>query len=301
MVDFCGGFSAKGTPDFGSLQNVGLGALVMTIIIFLNRSDKPLLRMGSVVIGLIVGYIVAAFMGLIDFSKLTGISIFSLPVPFKFGFFQVDFGQMFTVGIIYLLIVVEAIGDLTATSLLSGQPVEGETYVKRISGGILADGFNSAFAAVFSAFPLATFSQNNGVIQLTGVASRHVGKYIAGILIILSIFPVLGGVISIIPKPVLGGATLILFAMVASAGIRIITSKPLGRKEMLILAISLGSGLGAHFVPEVFSNMPKIIQDIGHSSIAVGGMSAILATLVLSFGHDETEKDISTEVESSEA
>ena len=86
---------------------------------------------------------------------------------------------MFTVGIIYLLIVMEAIGDLTATSMLSGQPVEGEEYVKRISGGILADGFNSAFAAVFSAFPLATFSQNNGVIQMTGVASRHVGKYIA--------------------------------------------------------------------------------------------------------------------------
>jgi xanthine permease len=290
MVDFCGGFSAKGTPDFGSLQNVGLGALVMTIIIFLNRSDKPLLRMGSVVIGLAAGYIVAAFMGKIDFSQLAGVSIFSLPVPFKFGFFQIDMGQMFTVGIIYLLIVVEAIGDLTATSMLSGQPVEGDEYVKRVSGGILADGFNSAFAAVFSAFPLATFSQNNGVIQLTGVASRHVGKYIAGILVLLSIFPVLGAIISLIPKPVLGGATLILFAMVAAAGIRIINSRPLGRKEMLILAISLGSGLGAHFVPEVFSNMPQLIKDIGHSSIAVGGMSAILATIVLSFTNEKEEE-----------
>jgi len=241
-------------------------------------------------IGLIVGYIVAIFMGKIDFSQLAGVSLFSLPIPFKFGFFRVDMAQMFTVGIIYLLIVMEAIGDLTATSMLSGQPVEGEVYVKRISGGILADGFNSAFAAIFSAFPLATFSQNNGVIQLTGVASRHVGKYIAGILVLLSIFPVLGAVFSIIPKPVLGGATLILFAMVASAGVRIITSKPLGRQEMLILAISLGSGLGVHFVPEVFSNMPQLIKDIGHSSIAVGGMSAILATLVLSIGGQQEEK-----------
>lgn len=290
MTDFCGGFATKGTPAFGSLENVGLGALVMTIIIFLNRSNRPLLRMGSVVIGLFVGYIVAVFLGKVDFSQLAGISIFSMPIPFKFGFFNIDFGQMLTVGIIYLLIVVEAIGDLTATSMLSGQPVEGDKYVKRVSGGILADGFNSAIAAVFSAFPLATFSQNNGVIQMTGVASRHVGKYIAGILILLSIFPILGGVIALIPKPVLGGATLILFAMVASAGIRIITSKPLGRKEMLILAISLGSGLGAHFVPEVFSNMPKLIQDIGQSSIAVGGMSAIVATLLLSFGHDKEEE-----------
>jgi xanthine permease len=290
MIDFCGGFPVKGTPDFGSLENVGLGALVMTIIIFLNRSRKPLLRMGSVVIGLVVGYIVAMFMGKVDFSQLAGISLFSMPIPFKFGFFKIDFTQMFTVGIIYLLIVMEAIGDLTATSMLSGQPVQGDKYVKRVSGGILADGFNSALAAVFSAFPLATFSQNNGVIQMTGVASRHVGKYIAGILVLLSIFPILGGVISLIPKPVLGGATLILFAMVASAGIRIITSRPLGRKEMLILAISLGSGLGAHFVPEVFSNMPKLVQDIGHSSIAVGGLSAILATLVLSIGEVEEEE-----------
>jgi xanthine permease len=293
MVDFCGGFASKGTPAFGSLENVGLGALVMTIIIFLNRSNRPLLRMGSVVIGLLVGYIVAVLMGKVDFSQLAGISLFSIPIPFKFGFFKIDFAMMFTVGIIYLLIVMEAIGDLTATSMLSGQPVEGDEYVKRVSGGILADGFNSAIAAVFSAFPLATFSQNNGVIQMTGVASRHVGKYIAGILVLLSIFPILGGVISLIPKPVLGGATLILFAMVASAGIRIITTKPLGRTEMLILAISLGSGLGVHFVPEVLSNMPKLVQDIGHSSIAVGGLSAILATLVLSFGDvedDETEE-----------
>ncbi len=291
MVDFCGGFAAKGTPDFGSLRNVGLGSLVMTIIIILNRSDRPLLRMGSVVIGLVTGYIVAAFMGIIDFSKLAGVHLFSLPIPFKFGFFQFDFSQMFTVAIIYLLIVVEAIGDLTATSMLSGQPIQGEKYVKRISGGLLADGLNSAIAAVFSAFPLATFSQNNGVIQLTGVASRHVGKYIAAILVLLSLFPILGAVISIIPKPVLGGATLILFAMVASAGIRIITTKPLGRKEMLVLAISLGSGLGVHFVPEVLANMPQLIKDIGHSSIAVGGMSAILATLVLSFDTSKEETE----------
>jgi len=297
MVDFCGGFAAKGTPDFGSVQNVGLGALVMTIIIILNRSNRPFIRMGSVVIGLAVGYIVASFMGLVDFSKLSGISVFSLPIPFKFGFFHIDFGQMFTVSIIYLLIVMEAIGDLTATSILSGEPVEGEVYIKRISGGILADGFNSAFAAIFSAFPLATFSQNNGVIQLTGVASRHVGKYIAGILVLLSIFPILGGVVSIIPKPVLGGATLILFAMVAAAGIRIITSKPLGRKEMLILAIALGSGLGAHFVPEVFSNMPVLIQDIGKSSIAVGGLSAIVANLILSFGEESHDDNETIEVE----
>ncbi len=289
MVDFCGGFAAKGTPAFGSAENVGLGALVMTTIIILNRSNKPLLRMGSVVIGLIVGYIVAIFLGKVDFSQLSGVSLFSLPIPFKFGFFQIDMSQMFTVGIIYLLIVMEAIGDLTATSILSGEPVEGDIYVKRISGGILADGFNSAFAAIFSAFPLATFSQNNGVIQLTGVASRHIGKYIAGILVLLSIFPILGAVISLIPKPVLGGATLILFAMVAAAGVRIITSKPLGRTEMLVLAIALGSGLGAHFVPEVFSNMPKLIQDVGKSSIAVGGMAAVLATIVLSFGNDKNE------------
>lgn len=170
-----------------------------------------------------------------------------------------------------------------------------------MSGGILADGFNSAMAAVFSAFPLATFSQNNGVIQLTGVASRHVGKYIAGILVLLGIFPIIGGVISIMPKPVLGGATLILFSMVASAGIRIVTAHPLGRKEMLILAVSLGSGLGAHFVPEVFTYMPQIIKDIGHSPIAVGGMVAIIANLVLTLGTGKSEEAVASDTNVAEA
>lgn len=291
MTDFCGGFPAKGTPDFASLENVSLGLFVMITIVLLNRSTNPFLRMGSVVIGLALGYIIAVFLGKVDFSRLAGVSIFSLPIPFKFGFFKFDLSQMLTVGIIYLLIVMEAIGDLTATSMLSGEPVEGEKYMQRVSGGILADGFNSAMAAIFNAFPLATFSQNNGVIQLTGVASRHVGKYIAGILVLLGIFPIIGGVISIMPKPVLGGATLILFSMVASAGVRIVTAHPLGRKEMLILAVSLGTGLGAHFVPEVFSNMPKLIKDIGHSPIAVGGMVAILTNLVLSVGTGKAEDE----------
>ncbi len=303
MTDFCGGFAAKGTADFASLENVGLGLLVMVTIILLNRSNNPLLRMGSVVIGLALGYIVALLLGKVDFGRLAGITVFSLPTPFKFGFFKFDFSQMLTVGIIYLLIVMEAIGDLTATSILSGEPVEGDIYMQRISGGILADGFNSAMAAVFSAFPLATFSQNNGVIQLTGVASRHVGKYIAGILVLLGVFPIIGGVISIMPKPVLGGATLIMFAMVAAAGIRIITAHPLGRKEMLVLAVSLGTGMGVHFVPEVFSHMPAIVQDIGRSSIAVGGLVAMATNFVLSIGENPKtdSEDVEAPVESPSA
>ena len=164
MTDFCGGFLAKGTPAFGSLENVGLGLFVTITIILLNRSNNPFLRMGSVVLGLAIGYIIAVFLGKVDFSRLAGVSFFSLPMPFKFGFFKFELSKMITVSIIYLLIVMEAIGDLTATSLLSGQPVEGDKYMERVSGGILADGFNSAMAAIFSAFPLATFSQNNGVI-----------------------------------------------------------------------------------------------------------------------------------------
>lgn len=284
ITDFCGGFAAMGTPDFASLPNIGLGLLVMITIIVLNRTDHPILRMGAVVIGLALGYVVAIFLGKVDFAKLAGVSIFSLPVPFKFGMFRIEWTKMITVFIIYLLIVMEAIGDLTATSMLSGEPVEGDKYMKRVSGGILADGFNSALASIFGAFPLATFSQNNGVIQVTGVASRHVGKYIAGILVLLGIFPIVGGVLSIMPKPVLGGATVILFAMVAAAGVRIISSRHLDRKDMMVLAVSLGTGLGAHYHPDLFSHMPALIQDIGKSPIAVGGLVAMVANIVLKAG-----------------
>ena len=184
-------------------------------------------------------------------------------------------------GLIYLVTAVEAYGDITANSLISGEPVEGPVFMKRAQGGILADGFNSFLAAVFNSFPNSIFAQNNGMIQLTGVASRYVGYFVAGALLVLGLFPVVGQFFSLIPDCVLGGATLLMFGTVAAAGIRIIAATAINRKAVLVMAISFAMGLSVELVPNILDKMPEVIRNIFSSGITMGGLTAILANALI--------------------
>ena len=282
VTDMAGGqWLLDNKPEFfASFENLGLAFLVLIVIILMNRSKNQFLRMSSIVIGLVVGYIVSIFLGKVDLSGLKDLPVISVPIPFKYGF-GFNWAAFIPIAFIYLITTIESIGDLTATSMVSGEPIEGDLYIKRIKGGILGDGVNSALAATFNTFPNTTFSQNNGVIQLTGVASRYVGIYIAGFLVILGLFPVIGGVFQQMPKPVLGGATIIMFGTVAAAGIKIIASQPIDRRAMMIMAISFGLGLGVQLVPAFLNQMPVIIQRVFGSPITTGGLVAIVSNIVL--------------------
>ena len=276
-INSCGGGqSAVDAGTFGSMQNLGLALLVLISIIFFNRSNNRFLRMASIVLGLLIGCVAAYALNMIDFSNLTGGEKLNVPVPFKYGL-NFDLGTIIGIGLIYLVTAVEAFGDITANSLISGEPVEGPVFMKRAQGGVLADGFNSFLAAVFNSFPNSIFAQNNGMIQLTGVASRYVGYFIAGALVLLGLFPVVGKVFSLIPDPVLGGATLLMFGTVAAAGIRIIASTEITRKAVLVMAISFAMGLSVELVPGILDKMPDIIKNIFSSGITTGGLTAILA------------------------
>lgn len=276
-INSCGGGqSAVDAGTFGSMQNLGLALLVLVSIIFFNRSNNRFLRMGSIVLGLLIGCVVAYALNMIDFSSLKGSGSLNIPVPFKYGL-NFDLGTIIGIGLIYLVTAVEAFGDITANSLISGEPVEGPVFLKRAQGGVLADGFNSFLAAVFNSFPNSIFAQNNGMIQLTGVASRYVGYFIAGALVLLGLFPVVGKVFSLIPDPVLGGATLLMFGTVAAAGIRIIASTEITRKAVLVMAISFAMGLSVELVPGILDKMPDLIKNIFSSGITTGGLTAILA------------------------
>ena len=280
-ITACGGGAvAKSNGTFGSFEHVGLAALVLLLIIFFNRSSNRYLRMSSIVIGLVIGYAVAWCMGLVDFSSVQSYGGFNLPVPFKYGL-SFDWSAFIALGLVYLITAIEAYGDITANSLISGEPVEGKTFVKRASGGILADGFNSMLAGVFNSFPNSVFAQNNGMIQLTGVASRYVGYYIAGFLILLGLFPAVGLVFSLMPEPVLGGATLLMFGTVASAGIRIIAAQTIDRKATLVMALSFSLGLSVELVPEILSQLPETVRNIFSSGITTGGVTAILANALI--------------------
>lgn len=277
MTDLAGGFKA---PDFGSLQNLALGGTVLILIIVLNQSKNPMVRASAVFIGLMSGLAIAIAMGKVDFSKVSEVSLFVIPEPFKYGF-SFDWEAFIPIAFMYLITAIESSGDLTATSMVSGQPITGNVYRKRIKGGIMADGVNSLLAATFNTFPNTTYSQNNGVIQLTGIASRYVAFYVAGLLILLGLFPILGAILQQIPKPVIGGATLVMFGTVAAAGVRILTTVEYNRRTMLILAVSFGLAMGVAAVPDVLQNLPKLAQGVLGSAITVSGLSAILLNLVL--------------------
>jgi len=281
MTDFAGGFASKADGSFGSLENLILGSIVLTSILLLFRSKNQYLRMSAIILGMAIGYIVALFMGKTDFSAFNNVPLMNIPEPFKFGFFQIDLEAFFLIGFVYLVVIIEAIGALTATCMLCNKPIEGKEYNDRIAGGVLADGVISATASIFNAFPLTAFSQNNGVIQMTGVASRKVGLFVAALLVIFGIFPIISVVFTSLPKPVLGGATLILFGTVAAAGISIISQVKLDRRESMILAVSIGVALGAAFVPEAIENLPSMLQKIFGTPAIAGGITALITNILL--------------------
>lgn len=277
ITDLGGGFNA---PDFGAPTNLALGLFVVLTIILLNRSNTPWVRLSAIIIGLALGSLAAWFSGKLVPQALPDLPLISVPMPFRFGF-TFDWSAFLPIALIYLISSIETVGDLTANCMIARQPITGPSYISRLKGGVLGDGVSCMIAATFSAFPNTTFAQNNGVIQLTGVASRYVGLYIGVVLFGLGLFPLIGAVLQQIPKPVLGGATLVMFGSVAAAGVRILAQAPLDRRSMLIIATSFGVGLGIAAQPDLLHLMPALVQNLFDSAITSGGLTAIVLCLLL--------------------
>lgn len=278
FTDLAGG--AQAGEALGAPVNLALGGLVMVVILAATFAGPPVLRISAIMIGLLVGTAVAAALGMVDVSRLGQGDALALPVPLKYGL-DFDVGLLLPIAFVFLVTSIETSGDLTANAVISGQPVRGPLYLSRIKGGILADGVNSGLAALFNTFPNTTFSQNNGVIQMTGVASRHVGLYIAGFLVVLGFFPLVGQVFLLIPKPVLGGATVVLFGTIAVAGIRILAEDGIDTRKGYIMAVSFGLGLGVTLVPEAVGQLPPFLKQVVATPITLSGLTAIVLTLVL--------------------
>ncbi len=275
-----GGFEAKQDGSFGSAENLALALVVVALIVILNSGKRPWMRLLSVVAGLAGGYVVAWLAGKIALGEFSGAAWIAVPVPFRYGL-GFKFTALLPFAFLYVITAVESIGDITATSALTGEPIAGPLYLKRLRGGVMADGVASLLAAALNSFPSTTFAQNNGVIQLTGVGSRHIGTWVGCILIVLGVFPVVGSVIEAMPAAVLGGATIIMFGTVAVAGIKILSGVSLDRRASTIAAISLGLGLGVTFAPTVIGQMPQLVRDLFSSGIAAGGMCALCLNLIL--------------------
>jgi len=275
LISMGGGFGAMANGTFANGDNLLLSGVVLAIIVILNRVPVVWMRSCAIVIALAVGYALAGYMGRLDFTGMHQAALFQVPTPLHFGL-SFSWALFIPMLVIYLVTSLEAIGDVTATSKVSKQPVEGPLWMQRIKGGVLVNGANSLLAGVFNTFPSSVFAQNNGVIQLTGIASRHVGVWIAGMLILLGLFPGVAGVLQAVPEPVLGGAAMVMFGAVAASGINILAGIQLDRRALLIIAVSLALGLGVSQVPEILSHLPHAVKSVLESGVATGGICALV-------------------------
>ena len=280
LISMGGGYQAMSNNTFANADNLIMSCTVLALIIILNRIRITWVKSSAILIALIAGYTLAGFMGHLDFSGLKDAPLVQVPTPMHFGL-SFSWSLFIPMAFIYLVTSLEAIGDITATSKLSNQPVDGATWMERIKGGVLVNGANSFLAGIFNAFPSSVFAQNNGVIQLTGVASRYVGIWIAALLVILGLLPAVAGVIQAVPQAVLGGAVMVMFGAVAASGINILSGIHLDRRALLIIAISLALGLGVAQVPQILEHLPELFRNIFSSGVATGGIAALLLNIIL--------------------
>ena len=280
LTSMGGGYGAMKDGTFANADNLIMSCTVLGLIILLNRLKITWIKSSAILIALIVGYALAGFMGHLDFSGLKDAPLIQIPSPMHFGL-DFSWSLFIPMAFIYLVTSLEAIGDVTATSKLSNEPVDGPKWMQRIKGGVLVNGANSVLAGIFNTFPSSVFAQNNGVIQLTGIASRYVGIWVAALLVILGFLPIVAGVIQAVPQAVLGGAVMVMFGAVAASGINILSGVNLDRRALLIIAISLGLGLGVAQVPDILAHMPELFRNIFSSGVATGGIAALLLNIIL--------------------
>ncbi|EOC1016239.1 uracil-xanthine permease [Cronobacter malonaticus] len=275
LTSIGGGYAAMSDHTFGAPKN-----LLLAVIILLNRQRNPYLRVASLVIAMAVGYLLAWAMDMLPQSVAPAQSaLIMIPTPLHYGL-GIDWNLLLPLMLVFMVTSLETIGDITATSDVSEQPVSGPLYMKRLKGGVLANGLNSFVSAVFNTFPNSCFGQNNGVIQLTGVASRYVGFVVALMLIVLGLFPAVSGFVQHIPEPVLGGATIVMFGTIAASGVRIVSREPLNRRAIMIIALSLAVGLGVSQQPLILQFAPDWVKNLLSSGIAAGGITAIVLNLI---------------------
>lgn len=280
---FAGGVGAK---DFGSPSNLILGTIVLITVLFFKQFTKGITSMSSILIGLVVGYITAVLMGKIDFSAVSQAKWVAFPTPFKYGLeFHID--AIIAMCLMYIVTAVETVGDISGITVGGANR---EATDKELSGGVMADGFGSCFAAIFNVLPNTSYSQNVGLIALTGIMNRFVVAIGAIFLILAGLFPKVGAVVALMPQSVLGGASIIMFSMIAISGINLITKQPLIGRNSIIVAVAMGLGFGLGSVPEAIAYFPESVKMIfGGSGIVVTGTIALLLNIILP---EDEEKEI---------
>jgi xanthine permease len=284
-MDYSAG--GPGAATYGNLENIGLAALVFLVAIGLNQFFDGFLKMVSVLVAVVVGYLAAVPLGLLDLSGVASAGWISVPMPLSYGV-AFEPSAILVVAFAYIITAIETIGDVSGTTESVGRDPEG----RELKGGLVADGVMSAFAGVFNAFPNTSFSQNVGLISFTGVASRYVVALCGGMLVVLGFVPKVAALIAAMPNPVLGGAAIVLFGMIFSVGIRIVTrGVTLTQRNLTIIATSIVLGVGVEVRPDVLSSLPEEAQLLAGSGLIAGGVTAVVLNVVLPADDDLDTRD----------
>jgi len=277
-------YAAGGAADFqmaaesfGSLKHWTVALTVVIVSLACKFLTKGLISNAAVLIGLIAGYLVAVLAGMVGFSGVAKAAWFQVPTVMPYGF-EFSMGAVIGVTLVSVVSAIETVGDASATTKAgAGRDATDD----EISGATYADGLGTAVAAVFGGLPNTSFSQNVGIVGMTGIMSRHVVTIAGTILIICGLIPKIGAVISSMPLPVLGGGVIVMFGMVAAAGMNMLTEVKMSRRNMIIISVSLAVGLGLNLVPSAVQYLPGIWKTLATSAVAPTALLAVVLNLML--------------------
>jgi NCS2 family nucleobase:cation symporter-2 len=277
-------YAAGGAADFqmaadsfGSLMHWTVALTVVVVSLVCKFMAKGLISNAAVLIGLIAGYIVSIFFGMVSFGSVANSAWILIPAAMPYGF-EFSLGAVIGVTLVSFVSAIETIGDTSATTKAgSGRDASDE----EITGATYADGLGTAVAGVFGGLPNTSFSQNVGIVGMTGIMSRHVVTIAGIIMIICGLIPKIGAVISSMPLPVLGGGVIVMFGMVAAAGMNMLSTINMNRRNMIIISVSLAVGLGLNLVPSAVQYLPGIWKTLATSAVAPTALLAVILNLVL--------------------
>ena len=268
----------QSSPNYGAWQNWLVAFLTLAVVVALNHFAKGILKLASILIGMIVGYIISGFFGMIDFSAVQGAGIFQIPRPMYFGM-KFETSAVMTLVILFIINSVQAIGDLSATS---GGGLDREPTDKELSGGIIGYGITNILGSFFGGLPTATFSQNVGIVATTKVVNRVVIGLAAGIILLAGFVPKFSALLTTIPQCVLGGATISVFASIAMTGIKLVVQQPLTYRNTSIVGLSVALGMGITQCSDALAQLPAWVTTVfGKSPVVVTTIAAILLNVIL--------------------
>lgn len=246
-----------GSPEYGSVRNIAMAGATLLIIILIYRFLPGFFSRIAILLGLVLGTLLALPLGMVDLGRLGDAGWFQLTTPFHFGTPIFDLGAIVAMVIVLLVIMTETTADVLAIGEVIDRPADRET----VTAGVRADMLSSAVAGVFNVFPLSAFAQNVGLVAITGIRSRWVVAAGGGILIVLGLVPVLGAFVAVVPTAVLGGAGIALFGTVAASGIRTLSAVDYeGNSNLVIVGLALGMGLIPIAVPKFLGRLPRVVR-----------------------------------------